>query len=218
MTGSLHRLPAAILAAVLYLIGPAHAQDAQATGGILVLNQEQLVSRTLYGQRIQRELEAASTALAAENRRIEGQLSEEELRLTDLRDTLPGAEFRALADEFDARVEGIRTAQAAKARNLQDQTDAAQARFFELTLPILLELVRSRGAAVLMDRRAVLLSADSVDITEAAIARIDAELGEGGETPLISLDGSNMPPSDVDDVPVPDSDLPPPPVDLDADP
>ncbi|AHM05004.1 Outer membrane protein H precursor [Roseibacterium elongatum DSM 19469] len=204
-------MPAAVLAAVLLFVPPGLAQEAAPTGGIAILNQERLISQTLYGQRIQRELELASNALAAENRRIEGQLSEEELRLTELRDTLQAEEFRALADDFDSRVEGIRAAQDAKARDLQDQTEIAQARFFELTLPILLDLVRARGAAVLMDSRAVLLSADSVDITEAAITRIDAELGEGGARPLISLDGAASADAPDDD-PGADPDAPPPPI------
>jgi hypothetical protein len=54
--------------------------------------------------------------------------------------------------------------------------------------PILLDIVRDRGAAVLMDSRAVLLSADRVDVTETAIAAIDDALGEGGPDPIISLD------------------------------
>ena len=68
-------------------------------------------------------------------------------------------------DEFDARVEEIRAAQEAKARDLTEQAEAAQARFFERAAPILLGIVRDRGAAVLMDSRAVLLSAERVDIT-----------------------------------------------------
>jgi hypothetical protein len=39
-----------------------------------------------------------------------------------------------------------------------------------------------------MDSRAVLLSADRVDVTETAIAAIDAALGEGGDDPIISID------------------------------
>jgi Skp family chaperone for outer membrane proteins len=158
--------------------------------GILVLNQERLLSQAAMGRRIQREVEAASRALAAENRAIEARLTEEELELTDLRPTLPAGEFAELADDFDARVEGIRRAQEAKARALQAQADAAQARFFELAFPVLLELVQDRGAQVLMDNRAVLLASEGVDITDAAIARVDAALGEGGTAPLIDLDGT----------------------------
>ncbi|MCU4654554.1 OmpH family outer membrane protein [Roseibacterium sp. SDUM158016] len=183
---------AAGIAFAAALIGPAAAQQGAADPGpaasILVLNQERLIARSLYGQRIQRELEAASSALSAENRRIETRLTAEELDLTEMRDTLPPADFRVMADEFDTRVEAIRAAQEAKARDISEQADAAQTQFFELAAPILLEIVRERGAAVLMDSRAVLLSADSVDITETAIAAIDATLGDGGEDPIIDVE------------------------------
>lgn len=156
---------------------------------ILVLNQDRLLAQTLFGQRIQSELEDASSALAAENRRIEAQLTEEELDLTERRPTMTPADFRELADEFDIRVTGIRSAQDAKARDLQSQTEAAQQRFFEETFPILLEIVQARGASVLLDSRTVLLSAGSVDITDAAIAAIDEVMGAGGSEPLISVPG-----------------------------
>lgn len=194
------RLTAWTLAALIgaAMAFPAAAQTSEggtAPSGILVLNQDRMLSQTLLGQRLERELEAATAALAAENRRIEGQLTEEELDLTELRETLPPDEFRVLADEFDVRVDGIRAAQDAKTRDLQAQVDAAQQLFFEAAFPILLEIVQARGAAVLMDSRSVLLSAGSVDITEAAIARIDEVLGEGGEAPLVDVQGLTIPES-----------------------
>lgn len=157
---------------------------------ILVLNQDRLLTQTAFGLRLQTELEAASTALATENRRIEGQLTAEETELTERRPTMEPDEFRVLADEFDTRVVAIRAAQDAKARDLQTQAEAVQQRFFEETFPVLLEIVQDRGASVLLDSRTVLLSAGSVDITDAAIVAIDEVLGAGGEAPLISLRGS----------------------------
>jgi Skp family chaperone for outer membrane proteins len=157
---------------------------------IVVLNQERLLSQSLYGQRIQREVEAAGAALSSENRRIEAQLTEEELRLTEQRATMSAEAFRPLAEEFDIRVEGIRAAQEAKSRALQQQAEAAQGQFFEQVFPVLIGLMRERGAAVLMDNRAVLLSVEGADITDAAIALIDAEIGEGPADPLIDLDGT----------------------------
>ena len=50
----------------------------------------------------------------------------------------PGA-FRALADAFDARVEGIRRTQDAKARAIEQQTERAQKVFQERASPILIE-------------------------------------------------------------------------------
>lgn len=184
-------LAAALSAAALLCAPlPATAQEADAVRSpVMILNQERLISQSLYGRRIEEEVEATTRALGAENRRIEAQLSAEELALTEQRDTMAPADFRVLADEFDIRVEGIRAAQQAKAREIQTQAEAAQSRFFEEAFPILLEIVRARGGQVLMDSRTVLISASGIDITEEAIARIDAELGNGGAEPLIFLPG-----------------------------
>jgi Skp family chaperone for outer membrane proteins len=186
-------LGAALLVAGLAGGAPAIAQDdavqaEEPVGGLLVLNQERLIGQSAYGQRIQRELEAASAALSAENRRIEAELTQEELDLTEMRDTMPADEFRLVADEFDTRVEAIRAAQEAKARDISEQAEDAQTRFFDQAAPILLDIVRARGAAVLMDSRAVLLSAESVDITDEAIAAIDERLGDGGPDPIIDVE------------------------------
>jgi Skp family chaperone for outer membrane proteins len=181
---------AAAFAISLTLAPPTAAQEGASPplAGILILNQERLFAQSRYGQRIQRELEDASSGLAAENRRIEAALTEEELALTELRATTEPDAFREMADAFDTRVEAIRAAQEAKARALTAQADSAQVQFFERVAPILLDIVRARDAAVLMDSRAVLLSADRVDVTETAIAAIDTALGEGGPDPIISLD------------------------------
>ena len=175
---------------------------------IVVLDQERLLSQSRYGQRIQREVEEAGAALSAENRRIETQLVEEELALTEQRATMSAEDFRPLAEDFDIRVEGIRAAQEAKSRALQSQAEAAQSRFFEEVFPILIGLLRERGASVLMDNRAVLLSAEGADITEAAIALVDAELGEGPEGPLIDLDGTGARPAPRPGRPPTDGDSP----------
>jgi len=99
-----------------------------------------------------------------------------------------------LADAFDARVETIRDTQERKARDLTNQAEVARTRFFERAAPILLDIVRARGAAVLMDSRSVLLSAETVDITEDAIDAIDDRLGDGGPDPLIEVDLDVTPP------------------------
>lgn len=166
----------------------------------MILNQDRFFSDSLYGQRAQAELEQAGRALAAENREIEARLTEEELQLTEDRETLARDEFMVMAAEFDQRVETIRATQDAKTRALNAAAETAQRRFFNLAVPILLELVAERRAAVILDSRTVLLAADTVDITDAAIARVDAELGDGGEEALIDLQSAveDVPPQLVD--------------------
>jgi Skp family chaperone for outer membrane proteins len=208
------------LAVALLGIG-AHGVPAQVTTGgidaqvppgsstsILVINQERFLSQSVYGQRIQREVEAAGTALAAENRRIEARLTEEEQLLTERRATMTPDAFRPIAEEFDTRVNGIRDAQEAKGRALQQQAEAAQQRFFEIAFPVLIEILQARGATILMDSRTVLLSAEGVDITEAAIALVDERIGEGAPEPLIDLDGTAQGTRPRPDAPAPPAAVP----------
>ncbi len=155
------------------------AQEARAPASILTIDPEQLFEQTLFGQRIIAESEELAANLQAENRRIEGELSEEERDLTERRPSLSVEEFRALADAFDEKVNRIRTEQDAKVREVQSFRETAQQRFFGEIGPVLLGVVRERNAAVILDRRNVFLSAESVDITQEAIERIDAQLGDG---------------------------------------
>ncbi|MDT8855389.1 OmpH family outer membrane protein [Paracoccaceae bacterium Fryx2] len=150
---------------------------------VLTLTQERLYTESLYGKAVQALSEQASRALQAENRKIEASLEAEERDLTFRRATLPPAEFRALAEAFDTRVEGIRAAQEAKARSLTQSRDADRQRFFETAVPILADLMQDYGAVAILDKGAVVLSFDRVDVTEAAIARIDAVLGDGSSPP-----------------------------------
>ena len=147
---------------------------------VVVLDQDALFARSLFGQRLRAEVEAASAALARENRRIEAELEAEEQALTDRRPTTDPAAFSDLAAAFDTRVEAIRAEQDAKARALQQQSDRARGRFQAQAGPILAALAAEVGASVVLDRRFVIASADQVDVTDRAVARIDAALGDGG--------------------------------------
>jgi Skp family chaperone for outer membrane proteins len=148
---------------------------------ILTIDQDDVFARSAFGQRLRAEVEARGAALAAENREIETRLSAEERALTDLRATLPPDEFRARAEAFDARVVELRREQDAKGRDLADLPERGRAAFWRAALPVVAGIARDRGAVAILDSRAVLISADAVDITELAIARLDAELGDGAD-------------------------------------
>jgi len=161
---------------------PTSAQDfGRVVSPILTLDREQLFAGTLYGQRVNRELEAASTAMAAETRAIEAALEAEEQALTEQRATMEPEGFRELASAFDDKVQALRAEREAAEADLLAQIEAAQLAFFNRIGPVLGQLVRDRGAVLIVDRRAVLLAATDIDATSAAIERIDAVLGDGGD-------------------------------------
>ena len=145
----------------------------------MTVDQERMFQQSLFGQRIREEIDTRGETLAAENRELEAELSEEERKLTDLRSTLPTEEFRLRAATFDEKVSRFRTEQDAKARALSELQDEARQTFVRLVSPILSQMLEEIGATILLDRRAVLSASASADITDRAIARIDGAIGEG---------------------------------------
>ncbi len=150
---------------------------AQEAPEIVVVDQEALFEESLLGQQITEELEERSAALAAENRAIEAELVAEESDLTERRETLDPAEFRALADAFDEKVERLRAAQDAKGRDLVALRDAERQRFTSAVGPILLDYMRDTGANIMFDSRSLVASSERVDVTQEIIAEIDARVG-----------------------------------------
>ena len=154
------------------------AQQFSIPSPILVIDQDRLYAESQAGSALLLGLEAEAQALAEENQRIEQELIAEELELTELRQSTPPEDFRLLADDFDEKVQRIRAEQDEKARALTNARDAAQSGFFQEVTGVILEIVREKGALVVLDRRDVFLSAERIDITNEAIRRInDAQSG-----------------------------------------
>ena len=147
--------------------------------GIVTVDIDRLFTATELGQRITDDFRIASEALAAENRTIAAALTEEESNLTERRPAMDPAAFRAEAEAFDEKVQGIRAAQDAKERALDDSLAAGRDNFFVAIRPILGQLMVENGAGAILDRRSVVLSVGRIDITDAAIAVIDATVGDG---------------------------------------
>ena len=178
----------ALLAALLTLGAPGGAQDTttpQSRGTlispILTIDTERVFAESAFGRRVASEVESQGAALSAENRQIEAALAAEEVRLTELRPTMAPEEFRVLADAFDQKVQSTRQAQAAKSRALNQLVDNEREVFLSAAGPVLEELMREAEAAVILERRSVFVSANAIDITDAAIARLDETLGTGVE-------------------------------------
>jgi len=157
--------------------------EGSVTGGVATINQQAMFENSAFGRASQQRLEARSRALQAENRQIEEALEAEERALTDRRPLISPEEFRVLADAFDDKVEGIRMAQDAKGREIARLRETDQQAFFNSAVPILVELLREKGASVLLDQSALVLSLESVDITAEAIARVDLRQIDPAEGP-----------------------------------
>ncbi len=174
------------LAALLVLLAlaaspaPVAAQDNQLIRSpVLSLDQDRMFAVSAFGQRIEAELQADGSLLEAENRRIEAELEAEEKDLTARRPAMSADAFRALADAFDTKVQRIRNEQTAKARALGLRTEEAQRQFIEAARPVLEQMMVDAGAVVIIDPRSVVMSRAAIDVTEEAIRRINANIGDG---------------------------------------
>lgn len=154
----------------------AQSPQAPLQSPILIIDSERLYKESAYGDQVARELERRGAALAAENRELEAALRAEEQELTDKRPGMAPAEFRELADAFDRKVQNTRRTQEAKGRALAQRLDAERLNFLNAAAPILELLMREAGAEVILEQRSVFLSATAIDITQTAIARINAAI------------------------------------------
>lgn len=154
---------------------------------LLTIHSERLFAESAFGQRVAREMEGRSAVLMAENRRIEAELRAEELDLAARRATTEPEAFRTLADAFDQKVQETRRTQEAKFLEITMARDEARREFRETSIPILERIMTETGAAAILEQSSVLLSAEAIDVTDLAISRIDAALGEG--TPEIGGEG-----------------------------
>lgn len=146
---------------------------------ILTVESDRLFTESAFGVRVTQDIEADQSVLLAENRKIEAELEAEEKRLTELRADMEPGEFRAVADAFDERVQGIRVEQDGKARAIAEARDDQRALFFQAAQPVLTELMREMRAEILIERRTVLISSNAIDITDRAIERLNSAIGDG---------------------------------------
>ena len=151
----------------------------QANPSVLVIDSERLFFETEYGQRLSADIAAKAADLQAENDQIVATLTQEEQSLTARRPTMSPEEFAAEAEAFDTKVQEVRRVRDAKNVELQVATAGARAEFEEQVQNIIASIMFDRGASMILEQRNVVLSVRAINITEDAIARIDAELGDG---------------------------------------
>ena len=166
-------VPIAALALLLPSVAVAQDSAVSIPPPILTIDQDRLFTETEPGLQITGELEARAESLANENEAIEAQLTEEEKSLTEQRAQMSVEAFTDVADAFDAKVQRIRAEQDQKARAIAEAGEEARQQFFNDIAVIISEIVRERGALIVLDRRDVFLSADRIDITDEAIQRVN---------------------------------------------
>ncbi|MBR9768921.1 MAG: OmpH family outer membrane protein [Rhodobacteraceae bacterium] len=154
------------------------AQEA-AQNPVVTVDLERLVSETQIGQYLSFQMSEEAQSLQAELDAIEAELSAEEDDLIKKREILDLDEFRVLAKAFDEKAVRLRQEQQAKIQAITEESSRRRQDLLRSFVPVLSQVMRDRGATVLLDRRSVVLDdRASVDITDDAIMIIDQNTTE----------------------------------------
>ena len=164
---------------LISLFAYAQISVASETISIGTLDQDALFRNSLFGQRVLQEVSDESELLLAKELSLQSELETEEQSLTVKRKTIGTEEFIKLAAAFDEKVQKIRSETTEARINLNKYSDEERNRFFQIALPILVQLSEELGLSTLLDHRMVILSLK--DITDVAVERIDNAIGNGKE-------------------------------------
>ena len=162
---------------------PAALSGSELPLAVLVLDPAAAYASSRWGVRAQQEIEDAARLIEADNTRLEAELTSEEQSLTAERQNLSQSEFRKKAEAFDARAQSVRRERQEIALDLAARAQADRAEFLDQAAPLLTEIMQQRSAAVVMDRRQVMVASSAVDITTELVARFDDLIGEGEGLP-----------------------------------
>lgn len=192
----LRGLRAGVFCVICAFVGQASAQDFRSLGlqpaqspiGIVVVNMDRLYTDSQYGAQVAELIEERRAQLAEENRALEAELEAEAEALRVERPSLDPDVFREKADAFDAKVQKIRAERDSQEQALSDLVVASQQRFVSAVNPILARIMSERGAYMVLERPVVRLVDSSIEITDVAIAAVNAELGEGRLQVLESIE------------------------------
>ncbi len=147
----------------------------EGSSSVILVDPDFVYANSSYARALRGTLEQDQLALGAENRRLFDALRAEELRLTELRDTLPPEDFAELVETFEAQVTEIRRVQDEKTRDLDVREATLRQVFFRRAAPILTEIRIERGASLLVTQTESVVDFDpDIDISRIAVDRIDA--------------------------------------------
>ena len=163
-----------LTAMTLLLASGAFAQTAPAI--ILVVDTVRIQEQSVAAKSVQTQIRDFQTKLQAQAKATQDRLKAEEVGLKQQQTLLAPEQFDVKRREFEAKV----GEEQRKFQQVQQEYDVAirnaQSTLLKALQPILKELMTEKGANMLLDGRMVMTSSDSLDVTAAAIERLNKKV------------------------------------------
>ncbi len=170
----------------------AHAQAAQS--GVVVLDTQALLQNSSAGRSLGQQLQGIQEQMVSELATEERAIREEEARLQQAAQGLTRDQILSNSTLTSQMAANDRRATALQQRAQSSERDLAYTQmmaaqeFNRVLTPVLNEVMATRGAAVVLDRGAVVTMGGSVDITQDVIALLDQR------SPSIAVTRQTAPP------------------------
>ncbi|MEX6723941.1 OmpH family outer membrane protein [Parapedomonas caeni] len=179
-----HFLKAAAVAAVVLASAPAVAQQAS----VLVVNLDRVVNESAAGRAAGTELKAKAEAISAKDKSLAEKFKTEEDALTKQKDSVEKGIMQPA--QFEANVRGY---QERRNKDIQDfnklRVDFQRSQAYVVeqitagAAPIIQEVMRERGASLVVKEGALEAFSNTLDITSTVVQRLDQKLPKVSTTP-----------------------------------
>lgn len=161
---------------------------------IITIDEAKIIRNSKAGQDIRTKLAAIETQINGElqptatSLETEGKALNEKLKAKASQQEI--AADTALMNELTAYDKKATEFAQKRARVSQEFANAERQAFIDFNAalePVLMEVVREKGAQMIMSRRAVIYSADTIDVSDLVISKLDAK------TPTINVQRKPLP-------------------------
>ena len=172
-----HILATLTIALMAGVAAPAVAQVIEGAK-IIVLDQRLLFEQSAAGQDGVRQLKPLDDALGAKIKGYQDQFQKEEEALGQIRSkaVVSEEEFKKKAIDIQRREANANDEVNKKKADLQRSQQYVNAQIVQALQPIMEDVMKARGANIVMERGNVVLAAPSVDVTKDVIQKLNAKL------------------------------------------
>ena len=166
--------------ALAMLAGSAAAAQDQNFGpaipGVCVYHHDRLLAQSTAGQSVQTGMQRLQQEVQAELAPYEQFIQTESQQLQQGRGTIPQADFATREQALQTRVQEARNLAQTREGELRYTQAMQLQQIAQAADPIILALYTERGCGILISRESVLRVNPTMDLTEAAIQRVNAAL------------------------------------------
>lgn len=168
------------LGLVFCALGVVHGAVAQQTAsdGVLVVNQNRISTESLAAQSIKKAERELRDALRRAIDLARGPLVAEEQELVRLRETLPKEEFEERVQVFERNILLVRRRSEEMRSEIDKAVAEAKDRLSGAIQASIVEIMKERGAGIVLDEGSVVVHARIFDVTGEVLERLNAAAPE----------------------------------------